>query len=497
MRYLALVAWGLSVVAVGGWLRFSDLERQPFHADEAATGAQSLADRLEGKGYEFDPSHRHGPLLTVIAESWCRAKGETSWEALNERTLREIVAVCGLMAAFGSLALGLGWIRALVAASLAATSPLLVYYSRLFIHEPVFLVFAIPALAGAIFFLKGSRLWLGASLFGIGVGLMAATRETVVISLIAWTVAGVLCLLRQGELKAITTKLWKPVLLAAGLALALICWFYTEGGKQPSGFLGFFKTYFDYETGEGHDKAFYYYLQLLAWPKLIVARWWTEGAILLFALCVYLDRSKTAVASLGRFLFEAGIVHLLVFSLFSYKVPWLPSLAWLHVCFAAGAGGATLIQKFSGWGRWVVVAGLVAVTGWHGVQAQRAAIRLAADGRNPYAYVPTSRDVTGLGKWLSEVKAVVPDTDNRPIAVIGEEYWPLPWYLRGVGEAGYWAALPEGGAEFPILIIMPTAYEEVSISLQETHTYIPRGLRDEFPVMVAIRNDIWEAYQER
>ena len=144
-----------------------------------------------------------------------------------------------------------------------------------------------------------------------------------------------------------------------------------------------------------------------------------------------------------------------------------------------------------------MVAGLVAVTGWHGVQAQRAAIRLAADGRNPYAYVPTSRDVTGLGKWLSEVNAVVPDTDNRPIAVIGEEYWPLPWYLRGVGEAGYWAALPEGGAEFPILIIMPTAYEEVSISLQETHTYIPRGLRDEFPVMVAIRNDIWEAYQER
>ena len=326
---------------------------------------------------------------------------------------------------------------------------------------------------------------------------MAATREPVVISLIAWTVAGVLCLRRQGELKAITTKLWKPVLLAAGLALALIFWFYTEGGKQLSGFLSFFTTYFSYETGEGHDKALFYYLQLLAWPKLIVARWWTEGAILLLALCVYLDRSKTPVASLGRFLFEAGFIHLLVFSLFSYKVPWLPSLAWLHLCFAAGVGGVALVRKFSGWGRWVVVAGLAAVTAWHGVQAQRAAIRLAADGRNPYAYVPTSRDVTGLGRWLSEVKAVVPDTDSWPIAVIGQEYWPLPWYLRGVGEAGYWPALPDGGAEFPILIIMPTAYEEVSTPLQETHTFIPRGLRDEFPVMVAIRNDIWEAYQER
>ncbi len=159
MRSLALVAWGLSVLAVGAWLRFSDLERQPFHADEAATGAQSLADRLEGKGYEFDPSHRHGPLLTVLAEPWCRAKGEASWETLNERTLREVVVVCGLLAAFGSLALGLGWIRALFAAGFAATSPLLVYYSRLFIHEPVFLLFAVPALAGALLLLKGERLW--------------------------------------------------------------------------------------------------------------------------------------------------------------------------------------------------------------------------------------------------------------------------------------------------------------------------------------------------
>jgi predicted membrane-bound mannosyltransferase len=27
--------------------------------------------------------------------------------------------------------------------------------------------------------------------------------------------------------------------------------------------------------------------------------------------------------------------------------------------------------------------------------------------------------------------------------VISEEYWPLPWYLRGLGNVGYWNSPPE------------------------------------------------------
>jgi len=512
MRYLALVIWGLGILAFGAWLRFSDLERQPFHADEAATGAQSLSYRLaeSGDGYQFDPTHRHGPMLTLLAEPWSRAQGETSWETFTVSTLREVTAFCGLLVILGVFMLGVAWPRALLAAGFVATSPLLVYYSRLFIHESIFLMFAIPALAGMVLLFRGKRVWLGASLFGIGVGMMAATRETVAISLLAWTTAGAIFLWRRAEMLGnersgtakqriaeVVSMLWKPVILAAGICLVLIFFFYSEGLRRPAGFFDFFRTFFEYKTGEGHDKPFIFYLELLAWPKLIVARWWTEGAILVFALGVYLDRSKTEQAAIGRFFFESGVVHLLVFSFISYKTPWLPSLGWLHLCIAAGAGGFILIQRFSKWKYWVAVAVLIAVMLWHGAQAQRAAIRLAADGRNPYAYVPTSRDVAGLETWLMQMREVLPSTQQQPVAVIGEEYWPLPWYLRKLGEVGYWSSLPEGSNGMPLLLIMPTSFEEVSTQLKKTHTFIPRGLRDEFPIMVAIRNDLWSAYQKQ
>ncbi|MEM7146459.1 MAG: hypothetical protein AAF591_15090 [Verrucomicrobiota bacterium] len=504
---------GLAVVLVSAaWLRFSDLERQPFHADEAATGGQALAYRLEssGGGYAFDPKHRHGPLLTALAEPWARAKGEDRWELLEEGTLREVVAGCGLLAALGAFVLGMGWWRALIAAGLAGTSPLLVYYSRIFIHEPVFLFFAVPALAGLIMIFGGRHRWLGACLLGIGVGLMAATRETVVVSLMAWGLAGLLFTWRlhrgdrtissreiRGFVAGLLIRYGRPLVLAALLSLVVIFWFYSSGGRRPGGFFDFFSTYFEYETGEGHEKPFAYYFHLLVWPKHVVGWWWTEAGVLLLALCVYLDRGKDSGSATGRFLFEAGVLHLFVFSLIAYKTPWLASLGWLHLCFAGGYGGVALARRCAGWGRLVVVASIVLVAFWQGVQAKRGAFRLAGDGRNPYAYVSTSGDVIGLAPWLNKLREAMPGTRDEPIMVIGEEYWPLPWYLREAGSAGYWAEIPEDGAEYPIVIIMPTIFEESAVGLEGTHTFIPRGLRDEFPVMVGVRNDLWEAYQER
>ncbi|MEM1297345.1 MAG: hypothetical protein AAGH89_18415, partial [Verrucomicrobiota bacterium] len=85
----------------------------------------------------------------------------------------------------------------------------------------------------------------------------------------------------------------------------------------------------------------------------------------------------------------------------------------------------------------------------------------------------------------------------KPIAVIGEQYWPLPWYVRGLGQVGYWDELPKNAGKMPILILMPIAYQEHAKTIDQTHAVFPRGLRDEFPMFVAIRNDVWKAYQEQ
>ncbi|MEM7699913.1 MAG: hypothetical protein AAF236_16070 [Verrucomicrobiota bacterium] len=427
--------------------------------------------------------------------------------------MREVSALCGLLAALGAVALGLGWLRTLAAVALAATSPLLIYYSRLFLHEPVLLACAIPGLAGILLFLRKNHLWPAAFLLGIGVGLMAATRETVVISLIAWTIAGFAFLYRaqdplagpspQSRFRAVFSDirvLALPTATAAILTLLIIFGFYSNGGKNPAGFLRFFETYFAYETGEGHDKSPAYYANLLIWPKHLVARWWSEGAIFLLSLLVYLDRSRGSISLTGRFLFEAGVIHILIFSLFSYKTPWLPSLGWLHLCFAAGVGGIALISRIRQWGTisaTVAAALLTLVPFWHAKQAKLAAFRLPSDGRNPYAYVPTSRDVQTLGPFIAGLRKASPEHGSEPVAVVGAEYWPLPWYLRNHEPIGYWLDLPENGAEFPILVMLPKPYNKHVSALAETHTFIPKGLRHETPIMVAIRKDIWEAYQQQ
>ncbi len=502
-----LILLTIGVAILSAHLRFTELDRHPFHADEAATGAQSLAYRLdptEEGGYRFDPTHGHGPMLTALAAPICKLRSQTTWATLDSHTLRAVTAACGLLASLGAFVLGLGWCRALVAAGLAATSPLLVYYSRFFIHEPVFLLFAIPALTG-LFLLFHSRAkidWLGAGLLGLGAGAMAATRETVAIALFAWAVASLLYLVRRerhvGTFTAkslLASPPYRSLLVAAILCLVVIFLFYSSHGRHPSGFITFFTTYFEYKTGEGHDKPFLYFFHLLTWPKHIVGRWWCEGGILLLALCVYLDRSQTHAARLGRFLCEAGLIYLLIFSVIAYKTPWLASLGWLHLCFAGGCGAVAILQKLSSWWRLIPILPILWIMYWQTTQTKFASIRLAADGRNPYAYVPTSRDTIRLGTWLNDLRQSLPETKNDPIAVVGQEYWPLPWHLRQSGQIGYWPELNNEVSQLPVLILMPTLPRESIDSLKTTHTQIPRGLRDEFPVFIAIRNDLWSTYQ--
>ena len=78
----------------------------------------------------------------------------------------------------------------LLAAAFLATSPLLVYYSRMFIHESLLVLFGMLALVS----LTCKPRW---GIAGILIGLMFATKESFAISIIAWSGAGVLIALEN------------------------------------------------------------------------------------------------------------------------------------------------------------------------------------------------------------------------------------------------------------------------------------------------------------
>lgn len=486
----------LVVLLLGTWFRFSGLEDRPMHVDEAATGAQILADYMETGRYTFDPHHYHGPLLPFIAAKWCQLNGQNGWLSLEAITLRQVTAACGVLTLLGILLMQLGSWRSVTAIGFLATSPLLVYYSRMYIHEPLFLLCAVPAIAGMVLLFMGRSKWKAAMLLGTGIGLMAGTRETVAISVIAWGVAGLLALARdRSAYSRVQVGIIGPFAIAVVLALLIIVGCYSAAGQGMAGVADFFRTYFEYETTAGHDKPFHYYLHMLAWPKLSAGRWWTEAGILLLACMVYFGKREERGYLVGCFLFESGILHLLIYSVIAYKTPWLVSLGWMQLCLAAAFGLAAISDRVLAGKRIIPAVLFLALIGWQGVQAHRAAFRLAADGRNPYAYVPTVTDVTGIPKLLADISLHVDEEDSLPIAIIGESYWPLPWYLREVGEIGYYDEMPGQLSAYPVVILMPSSFDAGSDVLESSHIFIPKGLRDDFPIIIAIENEVWARYQ--
>jgi len=501
LSLVLLAISSLLVLTLAAWLRFDGLADRPLHFDEG-TNARILATRLYDGTYEFDPQHFHGPLLSLIAAPVVRSLGQDSWETLTKFGLRLTAAACGLLAVAG--ALGLGRVckhsDGLVASLFLATSPLLVYYSRMMIHEPLFAVSGLIGLIALKAFLQRPNIFHAVEL-GLGIGLMAATRETFVISLMAWGVSAIIWMFAthpDDSFIELVKRIWTTyvglLLLAAAIVAVIILAGYSTFGRHPTGIIDFFRSYLVYDTISGHDKPPLYYLELLLWPKKLAGVWWTEAGIMLFALYGYFrcprDEARTRIA---RFLVHSGLIHLLVYSAIAYKTPWLACMAWVHFCLAAAIGAVQLYREVGRWWRIPIVAAIAAVLFWQGIQTRHATGRLASDGRNPYAYVPTSNDAERMAAWLHILREKHPALDSQPVAVVGSFYWPLPWYLRGFSKVGYWNELPGDAVERPLILILPTAGDIGSYVLDESHELFPRGLRHEFPVIVAIRRDIWEA----
>lgn len=394
-----------------------------------------------------------------------------------------------------------GDVAMLSAGAFLATSPLLVYYSRMFIHESLLACFgmAVPFL-----------IWSGRQRIAAGVllGLMFATKETFAISVLAWSGAGLLLAWEKREMigKAALADAWRKHAAGSAAALALAAlvsfWFYTGGFRNLQGAVDAVRTFFVYETVEGHDKPFGYYAELLAKPRKSGGMWWFETPMLLIALIGYVCSFRRGVFAgperdMVRFLGHSAAGHFLIYSLFAYKTPWLACLPWAHVAVVAGFGVAA---GFRGSRRWLTGSALLiaaAAALFSQTKQSRAACgRYASDDRNPYAYVPTRMDVERLESWLLGLKDAAAPVVLEPVAVVGTDYWPLPWYLRSFSSIGYWPAPTAEMAGMPLVLAMPEVTEELMVALEASHTSVPRGLRSGVPLQVFVRNDVWKLWME-
>lgn len=404
-------------------LRVHDLAARPMHADEA-NQAVKLGQMLEGGAYRFDPSDHHGPTLYYFGLLPAKLRGESTLASLTETTVRLTPALAGV----GSVALlwlllrPLGRGLAFTAAVLLAVSPAAVYYSRYFIQETLLGLFTLGAfVSGRHWWQRGG--WLGAVVTGGCLGLMLATKA----SALPYAAAALVALLacgRKGKL------LGREAALAGGVAVLVAAAFYSSFGSNSGGLRDALVTPVTMLTrvagGEsGHEKPWWYYARLFVWQRN-GGYLWDQTLFILPALVGGVLAWRRG--GLARFVAVHTVLVALLLSLTPYKTPWQVVNLVPGLC-ALAALAVVQLQ-----GRLAVFAGCVVALslGW---QTRQAVFLRPADERNPFAYVHAVPD-------MLKVPALAAAAPAGPVKVISREYWPLPWYLRGRPETGYWAEPP-------------------------------------------------------
>lgn len=494
------------------------------HNDEAVNGIKfgQLWDARLASLYgpfKYDPQEHHGPSLFYATFALARLTGAPDLAHLSEARLR-LVAVLfgvGLVLLLPLVMDGLGRHAAIWAGLFTALSPAFVFYSRYFIHETLLVCFTFLALAAAWRY-WGSRKLGWALLAGAALGLMQATKETFVISLVAAALALGLNLAWNRWLEAGAPPVKAPPLNGLHLAAAFSVWLavalvlFSSFLANPAGPLDSLRTYGAWlGRANGRSPHLYswtFYFHRLLWFHLPKGPVWSEALILALALAgasVGFLRQRLGGAKAGfiRFLALYTAALAAAYSLISYKTPWCLLGFWHGMVLLAGVGAAVLIRCLR-WRTLRIVAGLMlligaAHLGWQAWRASQSSAtqNLTADPRNPYVFAHTSLDLLRLVEQVNTLAQAHPLGLRMPVKIIAPEndFWPLPWYFRGFTHALWSNALPPDPFA-PVMVVSAA----LNARLDEQKTHLMLGyfqLRPQVFLELYVQLDLWRAYLER
>jgi len=473
------VAVFLCLIAVAALLRFPHLAERPMHCDEAVN-ADKFGILLEQGRYQYSIQDFHGPTLYYLSLIPAKIQTARHYVDVTEVTLRVVPAALGvlLVGAHIFLVPYFGLWAAAAAGLLTAVSPAMVYYSRYYIHEIPLVLLSFCALLSLFQYCRRRRaVW--AAITGAFVGLMYATKETVILQAGCVLLAGVATLWadrwdRLINLRPIT-KSARPrtpaparhLILVAAAALLVAAVLMSSFLGHPRGILDSFAAYRTYfARGSGintfHVHPWNYYLGLLLYFHSPGRPVWSEAMIAALALCglgaAFSRRPVAGVTPLAlRFIAFYTVFMIAVYSLIPYKAPWNLLGFWHGAILLAGVGVVWLAGRCRARGTRIVLAGLAAAGVAHlGWLAWESATRYGADPANPWVYAHTGTDVYRIAQRMEELAAVYPGGYALPVEVISREnLWPLPWYLRRFSAVEWWNGVSATAANAPVILATP------------------------------------------
>lgn len=534
----------VAILAIAAFLRLYDLNLVPLHHDEGVNG--NFLVRLVREGvYHYDPSNYHGPTLYYFAAVF-------PWilrllfgpNAQNNHGLTTIAIRC-VPALFGIATIGLvftlrrnlGTIATLSAAFLLAISPGAVYLSRYFIHETLFVFFALGIVVAIVkYFEDPHPVYL--ILTAVSAGLLFATKETAIISVGVLVIALIVTwgyrwfwkhLLgaggtsrkkkRRGDAGGdgvIRTFLervggsnrlivWLVVALAIFIAMNVL--FYSSFFTHSQGVYDSLKTFqFWTKTGKEahkHPMATYFWWLLLQESPLLVLG--TMGAMVAVL-------RPTKSFALFSALWTFGLIA--AYSLIAYKTPWLSLSFIVPLALTSGVAIEWVYEEFGKFGmnkrrRWLALASVLLLAigplpgfarVFDGIVAgpdsfkglTQTQIRwstfipgyqtidlnfLNYDNDNQYyvyVYAHTRRETLKLLDEINKLAQRTHQGGETGITIVSPEYWPLPWYLRDYKRVGYHGHMTPSTE--PIIIARQDQAAEVQTTFGDRYQQVHSGV---------------------
>jgi uncharacterized protein (TIGR03663 family) len=500
----------LLTVAIAFALRCPQPTARPMHNDEAVNTIK-FRKLWEQGTYKYDPAEFHGPTLPYFTLAWAKLSGApkdfVQFSESNFRTLTILFGV-GLILLLPLIADGLGRRAALCAGLFTAVSPAMVFYSRYYIHEMLLVFFTFLALAAGWRYTQRPKLaW--AILAGIALGLMDATKETFVFTLVAAAIAFVANEFWRRRIDAATVA--KPpkfkfnhLVLAAVAWLAVATILFSSFFTDAAGPLDSLRTYLPWthrvEGASPHIHPRNFYLERLLFYHTTRGPIWSEGLIFIFAcvavVAVFRHKLPTGCnANFIRFLALYTIVLTVLYSVIPYKTPWCLLSFWHGMILLAGVGAVTLIERASSRFRRTAFAALLIIgTVQLSLEAWQVSVVRPTKPGNPYAYSQTSPDVLELTDQVEALARATPDGHQMVVKVIAPDsgYWPLPWYLRDFNKIGWWNEVPSDPYA-PVMIVST----KLNAGLDADKTHIMTGifqLRPDAFFELYVDTNLWSNY---
>jgi len=493
----------LGVMLVAAWLRFYNLDLVPLHHDEGVNG-NFLVQLVRQGLYRYDPENYHGPTLYYFSAilPWI-IKFLFGAEAANHFGLTTVM-IRGITAFFGlatvalifTLRRQLGTFGTLAAAALLALSPGAVYLSRYFIHETLFVFFALAIVIACLrFYEEAHPIYLVVA--AASLALLFATKETVIINapvlLIALLVTGACFRLTSKETRPIWTSLkerlghnWR-VVVWGGLALKIfidvsVLFYSSFLTNFPKGVYDSLKTFQVWaKTGQqAHVHPWWKYLE---WLMLQESQLLLLGV--LGAVVAVLTRKSTF--ALFSALWAFGTVA--AYSLVPYKTPWLTLNFIVPLALISGYS-LQAIYEYLGRELRVVLGILVVLLALGLYQTidlnffnydndqKTVDLKLGKEPLRfqyyPYVYAHTRRETLKLVDEIERIASLSSEGKDIGVTIVSPDYWPLPWYLRDFKRVGYFGRMTTSNE--PLVVASEAQRAEALSQFGDRYTQLESGL---------------------